>query len=97
MAFKYRPSWQYGVGEHSSDISPMLGSVVLNENSEYDTTINVRLMVLSRSSEWVFGRNITSKINIMQLKNMCTEIPGHGKEIIRLPIFEYGMNIYLAL
>lgn len=96
-AFRDRPFWQYGAGKHSSDIRPIIGSVLVNIYAGKNVIIKVRHLVLSGSSQWVFGRNITSKSNIMQLNNAGMVIPGPDSERIRLPIIEHDMHIYLPL
>lgn len=85
-AFIYRTHWQYEMGDHSSNIFLIIGSIAINLYAKYDTTLQVGHLVLSGSSQWVFRRNIASKRNIVQPDNKGMEISGHGGKRIRVPI-----------
>ena len=59
-----RPFWQYGKGQHASARRPILGSVMLSITSEEGTVINIRHLRIDGSSQWLIGRNVTTKANI---------------------------------
>ena len=58
-------SWQYGTGEHSSPARDNLGSIELHAVSVGSTILRSRHLVLRGSSQWVVGRNVTNKCEIL--------------------------------
>lgn len=55
-SYKY---WQLGIGNHSSDRRPILGSVKLSLISDSGNEIQICHLVVQGSSQWVLGRNLT--------------------------------------
>lgn len=77
-AFVDRPNWQQGIGEHACDIRQIFVSTLIKENTDCGTILNVSHLVFSGSSQWVFGRNITTRSDIMQRDDCGVIIPGYG-------------------
>lgn len=57
--------WQYGVGKHSSDARPILGSVEVNARTDSGREVMIRHLVLDGSSQWVIGKNVTRRSDIL--------------------------------
>ena len=62
-----RPFWQYGAGEHSSLAKPIIGSIMLQMLTDNNNVIEIRHLIIQGSSQWVIGRNLTSKTNIVHI------------------------------
>ena len=60
--------WQYGSGEHSSAPRKILGSYVLTLISDNGNEVRIRHLVLDGSSQWVIGKNVTGKCDILHAK-----------------------------
>ena len=62
--FKY---WQFGSGAHSSPAKPILGSTKLYFRSDSGQKISICHIVVSGSSPWLLGRNVTTNCDIIHL------------------------------
>ena len=60
-----RTHWQCSSGSHSSDSREMLDSVMISARFNDGTEINIRYIVINGSSQWLIGRNVTSKCDII--------------------------------
>ena len=60
-----RTHWQYGSGAHSSESRRMLGSIIISAKLKDGTDINNRHIANEGSSQWVIGRNVTTKCDIV--------------------------------
>ena len=70
------PYWQYGTGEHSSETRSITSSVTLTARSYDGNPIEIRHFVISVSSQWVVGRNVTRYCNILPSeKTLCSSRP----------------------
>ena len=67
--------WQFGSGTHASEAKPIRGSVLLNFISDSGSTITIRHVVISGSSPWVLGRNITRKCDLVHLDGNFIRFP----------------------
>ena len=67
--------WQYGSGSHASARRRIIGSVVLFATTDNGNSISIRHLVVSGSSQWIVGRNLTRRCNIEYI----------GRNAIRLP------------
>lgn len=60
-----RPFWQYGVGTHSSQAMPIIGSISFNAESDDGINVSIRHLVIEGSSQWIIGRNVTTHCDII--------------------------------
>jgi len=81
-----RPFWQYGVGEHSSDIRRIIGSILVSANTDSGNTIWIRHLIIEGSSQWVVGRNVTRYCNIIHIgeNKLCLPPSEVGNDSISL-------------
>lgn len=54
---------QYGSGSHASSKRRILGSVMLNANTDNANTTSIRHIVVEGASRWIIGRSLTRKWN----------------------------------
>lgn len=73
-------SWQYGTGSHASQPRDILWSIVLTANTDNCNQVRIRHLVLDGSSQWVVGRNVTSKANIENIGRNALVFAANGKE-----------------
>lgn len=92
-----RQFWQYGVGDHSIYIQSISGSILVNLYASDNVILKVVHSVLLGSSQSVFGRNIKSRRNIIQLDNERIIVPEPDNMRIILPVLDHGMHIYFPL
>jgi len=69
------PFWQYGSGLHSSEARPILGSLLLSACTDRGTILKIRHLFIEGASQWVVGRNVTTRCNILHI----------GKNVLQLP------------
>ena len=62
-----RPFWKYGNGEQSSGRRKIIGSVMLTILSDQGTPVNIRHLIITGSSSWVIGRNVTRHTDIIHI------------------------------
>ena len=72
-----RPYWQYGVGSHASAPRRILGSVLLSVESDNGHTVAIRHLVISGTSQWVIGRNVTRSCDINHIGGNKLVLPDH--------------------
>ncbi len=60
-----RNHWQYGTGSHSSESRRMLGSEMLSASLADGTIVNINHIVIEGSSQWIIGRHVTAKCDII--------------------------------
>ena len=60
-----RTHWQYGSGNHASDLRRMLGSIDITAILDDGTNVNITHVVIEGSSQWIVGRNVTTKCDII--------------------------------
>lgn len=70
---KDRPYWQYGSGSHCSSSRKIIGSITLLVLSDNNVIVNIRHLLISGSSQWVVGRNVTSLCNIIHMNDNALE------------------------
>ena len=56
--------FQYGTGSHASQTRAILGSIVLTAYSDSNRKVDITHIVISGSSQWIIGRNVTKYSNI---------------------------------
>ena len=93
-----RPFWQYGSGSHSSDSREIIGSVLLTLRSNSGTAVSVRHLVIDGSSQWVIGRNIVRKCNLIYDGCNILELPLYTASGDRdfIPLIDEDMHSYIA-
>ena len=64
---KDKPFWQYGNGSHSSGRRRMIGSLVSLARTDDGSSIGIRHSIITGSSQWVIGRNVTLQCNIQHI------------------------------
>lgn len=74
-AFKAFNGWQYGSGDHASEPRPILGSILLTATVKDGSSVSIRHLVLSGSSQWVIGRNVTSHGQIDRMDTNSLVLP----------------------
>lgn len=70
-------------------------SVTIDEISSHGTILSIRHLVLDGSSQWVVGRNLTSRKNILQFDANVMIVPGAHNISVNLPLFDHELHIYL--
>lgn len=73
----------------------MFGPVLLTARRKSGLAPAIRHLVLDGSSQWVVGRNVTSRANILQLDGSCIELPGPHRGRVRLLLHEDKFHLYL--
>lgn len=86
-----RPYWQYGTGNHSSDKRKIIGSIMLTAKTETGQ-IMIRHLVIEGSSQWILGRNVTKKCNIVHIGGNFLELPDQS----RIPITNKDFHSYIS-
>lgn len=89
------PFWQYGTGSNSSERRRILGSVVLISHAPDETVLQISHLVLGGSSNWVVGRNVTSKSDILQLDEFFMVVNGKDNNRISFTLTDYDYHLYL--
>lgn len=70
-----RPIWQYGVGTHRSSAQRILGAVLINARCDGGTAVKIWHLIIDGSSQWVVGRNVTRKCNVIYLFDNMVQLP----------------------
>lgn len=77
-----RRLWKYRNGIHDSSQRLTVGSVVILLTEECGYTVQVRQLVLDGYSQWVFGRNVTRKSDIVHADgNLLSILTPHNNRI----------------
>lgn len=80
----------YGSGSHSSKARDIFGSIVLTVLSERKCPVHITHLVLSGSSQWIIGRNVTRMCKIDHLeRNALLFYNGNEMDAIKLIDFEF--------
>ena len=87
--------WQYGVGEHSSAESEILGSIVLSAISNHGSPVMIRHLVLQGSSQWVVGRNVTTKGDILHAECNKLRFPRDNNSYEYISLIDHDMHSYI--
>ena len=72
-----RSHWQYGSGNHSSDLRRMLCSVIIFPCLEDGFVIKIKHIIIEGSSQWVICRNVTAKCDIIHSKSNYLKLPNN--------------------
>ena len=93
-----RPYWQYGSGQHSSDPRKIIGSVCLTVRSNAGRSVVIRHLVIDGSSQWVIGRNIVRKCNLLYDQQNILQLPAYTDSGERefIPLIDDDMHSYIA-
>ena len=87
-----RKHLQYGTRSHASDSRKMFGPVMLTANLADGTTVNVRHVVIEGSSQWVIGRIVTSKCDIIHKNGNYLQLPNS----VQIPVENVELHSYLS-
>lgn len=71
--------WQFGIGEHASELRRILGSVVLTAKSKSGRLGRIRHLVVEGYSQQLIGRNVTFKANSTLSGKNAIEISNDGE------------------
>lgn len=89
---------KYVNGNHYSSKRLILGSTVLTTTSDSWCTVQVTLLVLYVSSQWVIGRNITLQANLWKIVNntitFLVDGEPHSISLTDYEFLSYTFNIY---
>lgn len=88
--------WQYGVGEHASAPRAILGSVKVPAVSENGRSVLIRHLVLDGSSQWVIGKNVTGRSNILHIDYNALQFMADGV-IDHFSMTTIGLLSYLPM
>ena len=86
-----RTDWQCGFGAHSSESRRMLGSIIISAKLNDGTDINVRHIFIEGSSQWVIGRNVTIKCDIVHTNGNYIKI----SDQVRIPLQNVDTHSYV--
>lgn len=89
------PFWQYGTRQHHSEGRAILGSVVLPATAPDNSLLLIRHLVLDGSSQWVVGRNVTSRSNILHMDDSFLVTTGLDGAPLRLPPLDRNHHLLL--
>ncbi len=67
--------WKYGTVNHATSSKCMLGSIFIVACLYDGSIINIRHVIIDSSSQWVVGRNVTSKCDIVHLNGNYLKLP----------------------
>ena len=70
----------------------MLGSIIVSAKLNDGTEINIRHIVIEGSSQWVIGRNVTTKCDIVHTNGDYLKI----SDQVRIPLQNVDMHSYVA-
>ena len=92
-----RPFWQYGTGAHSSETRSIIGSVLLSVCSDQGAEVQIRHLIISGSSQWFIGRNITSHCDIVHTDGNILRLPNRDDnvEFFSISLIDSDMHTYI--
>lgn len=90
-----RTFWQYGCGNHASAKRRILGSILLTALSDDCSPIHIRHLVLEGSSQWLIGRNITGKSNIMHIGTNAIVFAGPNHSTKSITMVDHDLHSYV--
>jgi len=88
--------WQYGSGDHSSAPRRILRSIVLAATSDSGREVLIRHLVLDGSSQWVIGKNVTQKANILHLSKNALQF-SHSGDVEHISLLNSNFLSYIPL
>ena len=93
-----RPYWQYGSGTYSSMRRRILGSNVLSMRSDQNEQVDVTHLVIEGSSQWVIGRNVAKRTDIIHLDgNYIRFNHVSGPKFSTVQLEDHGDHSYIPL
>ena len=93
---RHGPYWQYGNDNHYSTRRRIIGPIVVSMVSDMNERFDVTHVVIERSSQWVIGRNVTRKTDIIHLNGNYIHfmhLSGNSYSIVQ-PI-DHGDHIFI--
>ncbi len=83
--------WQYGTSNHATSARGMLGSIFISACLSDGSFINVRDVFIEGSSQWVVGRNVTSKCDVVHSNGNYLKLLNN----LKIPIKNVHMHSFL--
>ena len=91
-SFKF---WQFGSGAHSSPAKPILGSKNINFKSYSGQMITICHIVVSGSSPWLIGRNVTTNCDIIHLNGHFIRFPNTRGTMDKITLTNHDHHSYV--
>ena len=82
--------WQYSTDNHASSARRMLGSIFIYASLSDGSITNIRHVVIEGSSQWVVGRNVNFKCEIVHSNGNYLKLPNN----LRIPIEDVHMHSF---
>ena len=86
-----RTHWQYDSGNHASDSRRMLRSVNITAILDDGTNVNIIHVVIEGSSQWIVGRNVTTKCDVIHTNGKYLKLPDDS----RIPLQTVEFHSYM--
>ena len=93
-----RPYWQYGKGKHSSPPRRILGSVMISARTDGNEIVEINHLIISGSSQWVIGRNVTRACDIVHIGGNRLNLPsadGGTENADTISLVDSDMHSYM--
>jgi len=91
-----RPFWQYGTGNHSSQVRKILGSLMLEARSDSGNLFKIRHLVIEGASQWVVGRNFTNYCDILHIRKHAVQLPCDDPSLVDYVSYvDHDMHSYI--
>ena len=87
--------WQFGTGAHSSPAKPILGSTFLKFKADSGQMIKICHIVVSGSSPWLIGSNVTTNCDIIHLKGHYIRFPNTTGNLDRMTLVNHQHHSYV--
>lgn len=88
------PFWKYRIGALSSEPRRMIGSENIVARSENGIFLRILHLFLDGSSQWMLGRNATSRANIIQLDENVIALLGPDKVRLRIKLIDHDYHLW---
>ena len=94
-AIKNFKFWQFGSGAHSSPAKPILGSKHLFFKSDSGHNISICHIIVSGSSPWLIGRNVTTNCDIIYLSGDYIRFPNTAGKLDIISLINHDHHSYI--
>lgn len=88
--------WQYGTGQHASASQKTSKCLPLSPITDTGNAPAIRHLVVEGSSEWVTGRNVTARSDILHVSRNAIQICTNGLDDL-VPMVYSGSLSYIPL
>ena len=86
-----RTHWKYESSARSSESRRMLGSIIISVKLNDGTNINIRHIFIEGSSQWVIGKNVLTKCDIIHTNGNYLKLSDH----VRIPLQNVNILSYV--